>query len=195
MDEHALTWQPIRRETVFSTRIFDIQEITSRSPENDEKSFYALHSADWVIVVPVIKDAQGNEEFLMVKQWRHGSETLSVEFPGGVIDPGEAPADGARRELLEETGRRAGRLTHVASLSPNPAIMDNTCHVFIAEDLEDTRALSPDDDEYIAIETVPASEVFLLMGQGAYRHGLMLSAMFLYLQKKGRPDEPVQTAK
>jgi 8-oxo-dGTP pyrophosphatase MutT (NUDIX family) len=131
----------------------------------------------------------------MVRQWRHGSETLSVEFPGGVIDPGEAPADGARRELLEETGRRAGRLTHVASLSPNPAIMDNTCHVFIAEDLEDTRALSPDDDEYIAIETVPASEVFLLMGQGAYRHGLMLSAMFLYLQKKGRPDEPVQTAK
>lgn len=188
MAEQALEWHPLHRETVFSTRIFDITEITSRSPENGEKTFFTLHAADWVIVVPVITDAAGNEEFLMVRQWRHGSEMISIEFPGGVIDHGEAPEDGARRELLEETGYRAGKLVHAASLSPNPAIMDNTCHVFIAEELENTKTLSPDDDEYLAVETVPFAEVFRRMGQEGYRHGLMAAAMFLYLQKKGCPD-------
>jgi 8-oxo-dGTP pyrophosphatase MutT (NUDIX family) len=187
MDERELSWNPIRRETVYSTRIFDIREITSLSPEKDEKRFFTLHAADWAIVVPVIGDAKDDVRFLMVRQWRHGSEEISLEFPGGVIDPGETPEDAARRELLEETGYRARTLIPVASLSPNPAIMDNACHVFIAEDLENTRETAPDDDEYIAIETVSFDDAFRGMGHGQFRHGLMAAAMFLYVQKKGCP--------
>jgi len=185
MDENVLIWRPVNRKTIFSTRVFDVNEITSRSPENTESTFFTIHATDWVIVVPVIHDAEGNTSFLMVRQWRHGSETLSVEFPGGVIENGEAPEDGARRELLEETGYRAGILIHAGSISPNPAIMDNTCHIFIAENLEDTSRTNPDDDEFITTETVPFSEAFKSMGQGIYRHALMPAALFLYMQKKG----------
>lgn len=194
MDDSALAWRPIRRKTIFTTRVFDVNEITSRSPENEEKSFFALHAADWVIVVPIVRDAEGNEEFLMVRQWRHGSESLSIEFPGGVIDPGETPADAAMRELLEETGYRAGRLTHAASLSPNPAIMDNECHVFIAEDCVDTRETSPDDDEFIAIERITRAEAFRMMGKPPFSHGLMSAALFFYVQKNGCPDNNDQAA-
>jgi len=185
MNERSLEWQPIDRKKIFSTRIFDIHEVTSRSPDNAEKTFLALHASDWAIVVPVIHDAQGNSAFLMVRQWRHGSEEVSIEFPGGVINQGETPADGAARELLEETGYRATKLIHAGTLSPNPAIMDNKLHVYIAEKPENTHQTNFDDDEYISLETVPVAEAFRSMGQGSYRHGLMSAALFLYMQKKG----------
>ncbi len=151
-----------------------------------EHNFFALEARDWVIVIPVVK-VNSREQFLMVTQWRHGTAAESVEFPGGVIDPGEEPADAAKRELLEETGHKAETVTKLATLSPNPAIMSNHCHVFLAEDLVNTHTPSPDDDEYISLSYLSVREVFNKMGHGNYTHALMLSALFLYLQKKGVP--------
>jgi len=180
-----LAWTPVKRSSIFSTRIFDIQEITSRSPENTESVFFTLHASDWVIVVPVLTNDDGSDSFIMVSQWRHGSEQMSVEFPGGVIDSGEEPEKAAARELVEETGYRAGSLVHLASFSPNPAIMDNRCHVYLAQNLENTKTLDLDDDEYVSADSVPARDVIAKMGHGAYQHGLMSAALFLYIQKKG----------
>lgn len=187
MNDKILAWQPVSKRNVFSTRVFDITEITSRSPENTENKFFTLHATDWVIVIPVVEVQANEKSFLMVKQWRHGAEAMSIEFPGGVIEPGETPEEGAGRELLEETGYKAKTLMHAGSLSPNPAIMDNHCHIFIAENLENTWKTAPDDDEYIAVETIPVTQVIGKMGHGAYIHGLMSAALFLYIQKKGLP--------
>jgi ADP-ribose pyrophosphatase len=187
METPILAWRPRERKSVFSTRIFDVHEIKSVSPENTEGTFYAIHAADWVIVLPVLRDDEGTESFLMVRQWRHAAENMSVEFPGGVIDRGEKPEDAARRELLEETGFACGKLTHGGSISPNPAIMDNRCHIFFAEDLENTNETDLDDDEYLAAEEIPVREVLMKMGHEGYLHGLMSAALFLYVQKKGLP--------
>ena len=182
-----LVWQPLNRKKIFSTRIFDINEIQSRSPEKDTATFYSLHATDWVIVVPVIRNEDGIESFIMVKQWRHGTEQLSIEFPGGVIDKGEEPAHAAARELLEETGYQAGELIHAASISPNPAIMENTCHFFFARNLTNTHRLDLDDDEFVNSEAIPISQVIENLGHGMYIHALMSSALFFYIQKNGLP--------
>lgn len=187
MIEQKLEWSPVKRVNIFSTRIFDIREITSRSPENSENIFYTLHATDWVIVIPVLTDVNGEDRFLMVRQWRHGAEQLSIEFPGGVIDPGETPENAAKRELCEETGFRAGKLTHATSFSPNPAIMDNHCHIFLAENLENTHSTDLDDDEFLLAEAIPVQQVIDAMGHGSYIHGLMAAALFIYIQKKGLP--------
>lgn len=185
MRSGPITWKPLSKHTVFSTRIFDIAEISSLSPTGTEHRFYTLDARDWVIVVPVLRQADNDAFFLMVTQWRHGSSAESIEFPGGVIDANEDPEQAALRELCEETGFTAKTMTHLASLSPNPAIMSNRCHIFLAEDMIDTQKPSPDDDEYLSVSTIPVNDVISRMGHGKYTHGLMLSSLFLYLQKKG----------
>ncbi|HKL85733.1 MAG TPA: NUDIX hydrolase [Treponemataceae bacterium] len=184
-----LKWKPIERKNVFSTRVFDIHEITSQSPDSRNEIFYSLHAGDWVIVIPVLKNKNGKDSFLMVTQWRHGSESLSIEFPGGVIDEGENPTQAAMRELVEETGYTAGNLSLAGKLSPNPAIMDNQCHIFIAENLLNTHHLDLDDNEYLSSQAMDISEVFSSMGHGSFRHGLMSAALLLYVQKKGLPAD------
>lgn len=182
-----LEWKPQSKKTAFTTKVFEIQEITSLSPDATTGTFYSLNAPDWVIIIPVLENPDGTDSFLMVHQWRHGTEEMSIEFPGGVMDSGESPAKSAQRELVEETGYQSKSLIHLASISPNPAIMNNHCHIFCAKDLINTKELHLDNDEYLTVSTIPATEVCASMGKGLYNHGLMAAALFLYLQKKGYP--------
>ena len=117
----------------------------------------------------------------MVKQWRHGEKALSIEFPGGVIDEGESPEDGARRELKEETGAVAGKLVHLGTVNPNPALFANHFHIYCAKDLDFTGTQNLDSDEFLDYMLMDQKEVIKKMGSKEFPHALMASALCLYL--------------
>src|SRR6056297_1753917 len=171
-----LIWQDIRRETLLRGSIFDICEIHRRSSEGVEGKFFLLDAPDWVTVVPVFDDPGGGERFLMVEQFRHGSGKLTIEFPAGTVERGEDPGSTAGRELLEETGYRAGKIEPIGDISPNPAFMNNRVHFFLATELEKVGAQSLDDHEQIHCSIHPAEEVKQLMGTGKFDNGVMLMA-------------------
>jgi 8-oxo-dGTP pyrophosphatase MutT (NUDIX family) len=177
-----LVWEEESRATVFSCPIFSISERFCRHDGKKLKTYTILDTSDWAIVIPVLETAKGRE-FVMVRQWRHGARELSLEFPGGVFEKGENAHEAAARELREETGFRAKIIEKLGDFNPNPAIMSNRVHFFLARELYPPSAQELDEDEYVEVETVAWEEVLRGMGKPPYIHALMGTAMALYLAK------------
>jgi len=179
-DDKKLVWTQEESRNVFECRIFSIRESICRSPDNKPGTYTIIDASDWAIIVPFVRETN---QFVMVRQWRHGACELSLEFPGGVFEPHENPEQAAARELREETGYEPGKICKIGELSPNPAIMSNRVHFFLAEDLRNTGKREPDNDEYLETVLVDVDEVIKNMGRPPYIHALMGAALSLYLQQ------------
>lgn len=118
-----------------------------------EKTYPILHVGPTVGVVPFV-DA---DHVLLIRQFRHLLRGDSWELPGGGGLPGETPEAAAQRELQEEGGYRAGRLTHLTRFVPSAAYLDETAYCFIGEDLV-ADPLASDDDEFFERRVVPFRE-------------------------------------
>lgn len=177
-DDKSLEWNETGRRELLRTVVFTVSETDSTGPNGEAGHYVVTDAPDWCIVI-----AEDGDDFLMVRQWRHALKGLSVEFPGGVIEKGEDPKAAASRELLEETGFKAGTLELLGSMNPNPALFSNRVYVFLARNLEKAGAQSLDADEFVAFSRIPRKKVFEQMGTTAQPHALMTAALCLYLKQ------------
>ncbi len=168
-------WSRVHSQTGSSYRIFSIREDTVVSPRTGaEHNFYVIETGDWVNVIPVTRD----QKVVMVRQYRHGLEKVTLEIPGGMVDPGDTPEGAACRELLEETGFQASEWKKIGEVSPNPAIFNNRCHTFLARNLRKSGDPSPDQTEDIEVVLVPLSEIPQLIRAGEIDHSLVITAFY-----------------
>ncbi|MDR3284685.1 MAG: NUDIX hydrolase [Treponema sp.] len=187
-EDKELIWIPQGTRELLKTRILTVNEQKCVSPKGETGDFVVIDSRDFAIVVPVL--TTNPEQFVMVRQWRQGTQSLSIEFPGGVFNPGETPEQAARRELQEETGCIAGTLVPLGTLKANPAIMSNTAHIFAAFDLTDTKKRHLDNDEYVSVLIQDAQTVYRGFGSAPeYQHALMAAVLWLYGQRYS-PNTP-----
>ena len=174
----SLVWTTVSKKEVYDAGPFTVFEQTSRGPDGKEGRFSVLGARDWAVVVPLLRG--GDEaQFLMVRQYRHGSDKSSLEFPGGVIEPGETPEKAAARELAEETGWKPSALYGAGTVFPNPAIQSNHFHVFLALDPFPSVERHLDENEVVDALLMPARTVRDSMGEGELSHALMACALFL----------------
>jgi 8-oxo-dGTP pyrophosphatase MutT (NUDIX family) len=185
MEASHLIWTEKKRQEMYRSKVLSVMETECCSPEGKTRTFTVIDCPDWVIVVPLLESGSGFAErrFLMVRQWRHGSRELSLEFPGGVLENGEDPEIGAGREMIEETAYRPGRLIKLGAMNPNPAIMSNRIHFYLAEDLKPLPRQNLDEDEFVDAELISEKEVLSGMGKPPYTHALSAAALSLYLTK------------
>lgn len=132
-----------------------------------------LESVDWVNLVALTADGRS----VMVRQYRFGVGYNTLETPGGMIDPGEAPLAAAQRELREETGYTGGDWTYLGAVEPNPAFHDHLCHHFLATGVVPTHEQALSGGEAIKVELMTEAEIRRAVQQGELRHALALSVL------------------
>ena len=167
--------ESIQTEEVFSTPWFSL---VAKSVEGESDPHYAISAEDYVTVVALSRD----DRFILVRQFRPAVEGYTLEFPAGHLDAGESPKDSANRELIEETGYRAGDLQLLGCLHPDTGRLANRMWVFLARDLEPPgEEFFPEDG--IEVFTYSRGELAEMIATGKFVHALHLAALFLAMGK------------
>ena len=125
-------------------------------------------------------------EVVMIRQYRHGVQNIVWEFPGGIVEDGESVEEGARRELLEETGYTASALVEVGRINPNPANHTNTLYAFLATVTGHAQAQHLDEAEEIEVHLVPLDEVIAMGKRGEIPNALQVAVLFHILAHLNR---------
>lgn len=178
-DENGSTghWEILSETERFRCPIFSVVSRHCRHPiRRHEHDFFVLKSPDWVMALALTKDGK----LVMVRQYRFGTNALSLEIPGGIMEAGEDPVTAAQRELREETGYSGKRARLIGQSSPNPAIQDNAIHFVLVEDVERTDGQTWDMHEEMDVELMPVDEVLARGRAGEIVHALALNALFAF---------------
>jgi len=185
-----LLWKDISAETVtYHGPIFDVATVRREAPDGRQGTFVKVLSPEWITVIPWYRREDGRAMFIMEEQFRHGSATVTREFPAGLVEKGEKAEVAARRELKEETGCEAGRMTLIGNVNPNSAFMSNRANFFLAESFKKVSGQSLDQNEQIDLLSVPVDEVVAAMGTEMYDNGIMMIALGFFLKEaRKRPD-------
>jgi 8-oxo-dGTP pyrophosphatase MutT (NUDIX family) len=180
-------WKVKSDKIDYNNGFFEVHVRQSVSPiTGKEHPFYILSTRDWVNIIALTDDGK----IPMVYQYRHGSGEMSLEIPGGAVDKEDGHAlEGAKRELLEETGYEAREWHSLGQIRPNPAILDNTCHIYLALGAIKVSDLDLDEAEELEVRLHDLPEVKQMIQQGKLQHALVIAAFQLFdLFQKSNPQ-------
>ena len=175
-----LKWRTDSRKVAYTTPIFSVNSVERTAHDGRHGTFVEIKSPDWIVALPWLR-VDGVPCFIMEEQYRHGSDSITREFPAGLVEEGEPALDAAMRELMEETGMK-GSFTELGNVCPNSAFMSNRQSFFLVTDIEKVGGQSLDANEEIDVVTVPVEDAIRDMGKGAYDNGIMIMAIGLLLR-------------
>ncbi|HEX6989652.1 MAG TPA: NUDIX hydrolase [Bacillota bacterium] len=163
---------------VYSGPVFSVRCDVVRLPDGRRARRDVVEHPGAVVIVPILDRG----DLLFVRQYRHAAGEALIEFPAGTIEPGEEPAATAARELREECGLQAGRLTALGAFYSAPGFCSELLHAFTARDLAPAPA-APDPDEQIETVAMPLAQALELAAGGGLRDAKTLAALLLLLRR------------
>jgi ADP-ribose diphosphatase len=169
-------WKKVSSKQIGNFRIFTLRSDVKISPRTGrEHDFFILDSVHWVNVIAITPDQQ----LVMVEQYRHGSNTVELEIPGGMMDPDETdPVATGVRELREETGYEGENARLLGRVHANPAILSNTCFTVIVENCQVKHPIELDHGEDLMVRLVPILEIPKLVADEKIGHSLVMVALY-----------------
>lgn len=171
-------WRKILTKPLGDYHIFSLRLDQKVSPRTGEPhDFFIIDCVNWVNVVAITPDKQ----LVMLEQYRHGSNTVELEVPGGVMDAKDvSPLATGVRELREETGYEGTAARALNWAFANPAIMNNRSHFVIIEQCVHRHACEFDHGEDLLTRLVPWRDIPSLVRAGKIRHPLVVAALYHY---------------
>ena len=164
-------WEMLKRERVADYKIFTLLKKQVRSPRTgDIREVLGLQFPDWVLILALTPQ----QEVIMVRQYRHGTEQVHLELPGGLVDADDtSPELSAQRERL------------IGECYPQPAILSNRCIFYLAEGAVKVQLQNLDAGEDIDIITIPLNQIRAKIENKEIDHGMVLLAFFFFQMSSG----------
>lgn len=170
-------WATLGKEIVLKAFIFRYSKVKRESPTTKKVAdFDLVECLNWVNVVAITEDGK----IVLVKQYRHGLDDVTLEIPGGAVDMGEDPFVAAKRELEEETGYTSTNWKHLGRVDVNPAFMTNYCDTYLALDAKKTHELSLDPFEEIEVCLRDKNEIAAMIQNREITHSLVVLALYFF---------------
>jgi len=179
MKHKSKNWEVLSSEYLVRKPWCTLRSDHVRIPNGAEiPNYYVLEYPDWINVIAITKD----QEFLLIRQYRHGLQQYGYELPAGVCDDTDpSPLDTAKRELLEETGYGNGKWELFTVISAYPGTHSNLCHCFLAVEVEqiDTQHLEPTED--LEVIKLNLSEVKQLLLDDCIKQSMHAAPLWKYM--------------
>jgi len=160
--------------------LFRVVRDRIREPNGKEASRDVIRHNGSVVILALDRSRSRKDPLVLVeRQFRHAAQQFLYEVPAGTMDPGEDRLGAAKRELLEETGYRAGKWTKLVRYFASPGFLGEWMQIFLAEDLTPGEA-HPEEDETLELQFVPLSELLRLIDAGKIQDGKTLITLMYY---------------
>jgi 8-oxo-dGTP pyrophosphatase MutT (NUDIX family) len=169
-------WKKISDAPLGDFKVFKLRSDRKISPRTQgEFDFFVIDCPNWVNIIAVTPD----DQLVMVEQYRHGSNTVELEIPGGVMDSHEtSPVLTGARELREETGYEGQNARLLGKILPNPAIQSNTCYTVLIENCRNLHPVQFDHGEDLITRLVPVADIPRLLAEEKIQHSLVVVALY-----------------
>jgi ADP-ribose diphosphatase len=162
-------------ETVLKTPRFRVVRLRRKLLDGTWHSREAVMHPGAAVILPLVDD----DHICLIKNYRIAVDEELIELPAGTIDPSEDPLDTARRELLEETGYRAGSIEKLHEYWVSPGILNERMHFFVARELTPGTA-QPERGEQIKTLVVSWHEALAMIDDRRIRDAKTIVGLFYY---------------
>ncbi|MFD0670501.1 NUDIX hydrolase [Cohnella sp. GCM10027633] len=172
--KHAFYEETLSTKPIFEGRIINLQVDTVRLPNGDTATREIVRHPGAVAVVALL-----DGKLLVVEQFRKPLENAQVEIPAGKLDGGERPETAAMRELEEETGYKAAKLTKLSEFSTSPGFADEIIHLYVADELSKGE-VHLDDEEFLTCEAITLEQALAYVRDGLICDAKTLMAVYAW---------------
>ena len=167
-----VVWKTLSTRDIYRNPWLSLREDRVQLP-NGRQSIYGVVSCGHCVGILPFLDPK---TVLLVKQYRYVAKRVTWEMPTGGVHQGETAEQAAQRELGEEVGYGAGRLTWVSSYHTSKSVMDETAHLYVGEDLVKLE-LDPDETEFIEVQSFPFDRVLQMVQSGEILDSMTIIAV------------------